>query len=231
MTQTDESPAEAGQLDLDLGADVPVRAAPDAPLIAVIDDEQAARRSTAWLLAGEGYRVLPFADGSDFLAAPLPGHVACVLLDMRMPGMSGLDVLRALDGRDEAPPVIVVTGHADIAMVVAAMRLGAADFIEKPYAPEALLRAIRRSAESRDEARAAQAASCESRALVDRLPVRQRQVLAGIVGGRPNKVIAWQLGLSVRTVEAYRAQLFSRLGARSTAEAVRIALVSGMEAA
>ena len=231
MTQTDTIPAEAGQLDLDLGVAAPVRAAPDAPLVAVIDDEQAARRSTAWLLESEGYRVLPFADGPDFLAAPLPAQVACVLLDMRMPGMSGLDVLRALDGRDDVPPVIVVTGHADIAMVVAAMRLGAADFIEKPYAPDALLRAIRGSAASRDSARAAQAASFESRALVDRLPVRQRQVLAGIVGGRPNKVIAWQLGLSVRTVEAYRAQLFSRLGARSTAEAVRIALTGGLEAA
>lgn len=231
MTQTDAFPAEAGQLDLDLGVAARARAAPDAPLVAVIDDEPAARRSTVWLLEGEGYRVLPFADGADFLAAPLPAQTASVLLDMHMPGMSGLDVLRALAERDDAPPVIVVTGHADIAMVVAAMRLGAADFIEKPYAADALLRAIRGSAASRDEARAAQAASCESRALVDRLPVRQRQVLAGIVGGSPNKVIAWQLGLSVRTVEAYRAQLFSRLGARSTAEAVRIALVGGLEAA
>ncbi len=231
MTATEAFPAEPGQLDLDLGPAAPARAAPDAPLLAVIDDEAAARRSTAWLLESEGYRVLPFAGGDDFLAAPLPEPVDCVLLDMRMPGMGGLDVLRALAGSDDAPPVVVVTGHADIAMVVAAMRQGAADFIEKPYAADALLRAIRRSAASHEEARAARAASCESRALVDRLPVRQRQVLAGIVGGRPNKVIAWQLGLSVRTVEAYRAQLFSRLGARSTAEAVRIALSGGVEAA
>ena len=231
MDQMETFPAEAGQLDLDLGPAASARVEPDGPLIAVIDDERAARLSTAWLLESEGFRVLPFAGGEDFLAAPLPAHVACVLLDMRMPGMSGLDVLRALAGRDDAPPVVVVTGHADIAMVVTAMRLRAADFIEKPYAPEALLRAIRRSAASRAQSSAARAASCESRALVDRLPVRQRQVLAGIVGGRPNKVIAWQLGLSVRTVEAYRAQLFSRLGARSTAEAVRIALTGGVEAA
>lgn len=200
---------------------------PDAPIVAVVDDDDGARLSAEWLLESEGYRVVPFADGEAFLASRLLHKVACVLLDMRMPGLTGLDVLRALAERQDAPAVLVLTGHADIAMVVDAMRLQATDFIEKPYQPEALLRAVESASALGERSRATRARSREAQTLVEGLPERQRQVLAGIAQGRPNKIIAWQLGLSVRTVESYRAQLLDRLGVRSTAEAVRIALSAG----
>lgn len=201
--------------------------APDRPLIAVVDDDDGARLSAQWLLEGEGHRVLPFADGEGFLASPLLGRVGCVLLDMRMPGLGGLDVLRALAGREDGPSALVMTGHGDVAMAVEAMKLGALDFIEKPYQPAGLLQAIARASacQARRGARRAAAARVEG------LSPRQRAVLSGIAAGRPNKIIAYQLGLSVRTVEAYRAQLFERLGVRSTAEAVRVALAAGRAAA
>jgi two-component system, LuxR family, response regulator FixJ len=203
---------------------------PDAPIVAVVDDDDGARLSAEWLLESEGYRVVPFADGEAFLESRLLPLVACVLLDMRMPGLTGLDVLRALAGRQDAPAVLVLTGHADIAMVVDAMRLQATDFIEKPYRPEVLLQAVESASALGVRSRATRARSREARALIDGLPERQRQVLAGIARGNPNKIIAWQLGLSVRTVESYRAQLLEKLGVRSTAEAVRIALAAGAPA-
>jgi two-component system, LuxR family, response regulator FixJ len=195
----------------------------DRSLIAVVDDDDGARLSAQWLLEGEGYRVLPFADGEGFLASPLLKRVSCALLDVRMRGLSGLDVLGALAEREDPPAAVMLTGHAGIPLAVAAMKLGAADFIEKPYKPEALVQAIA-GATARWAARLRRG---EARALVERLPARQRQVLSGIAAGRPNKVIAWEMGLSVRTVESYRAQLLGRLGVRSTAEAVRIALAAG----
>ena len=207
-------------------------AVPDAggsarPVIAVIDDDGAARDSLAFFLQSEGYRTLGFAGGEAFLEARLPELVGCVLLDMRMPGLSGLDVLHALAGRDDGPAVLVLTGHGDVAMAVQAMKLGALDFIEKPYRPAGLVRAIERAAalQARRMARRAAAARVEG------LSRRQREVLAGIAAGRPNKIIAFELGLSVRTVEAYRAQLFERLGVRNTAEAVRLALAAERAAA
>ena len=201
----------------------------DAPLIAVVDDDDGARLSTEWLLESAGYRVLPFADGESFLASRLLHRVTCVLLDMRMPGLSGLDVLEALAGREDSPAVLVLTGHASIPTAVAAMKLQAADVIEKPYAHPALLGAVERALAIGARARASRARKGEARALVDGLPERQRQVLTGMTRGRPNKIIAWELGLSVRTVETYRAQLLDRLRVRSTAEAVRIALAAGLD--
>ncbi len=208
--------------------DTPRRPAPDARVVALVDDDDGARTSTTWFLEGEGYRVLPYPSGDAFLRACVPDQVSCVLLDLRMPGRSGLDVLRALVGRENAPPVVVLTGHADLATAVEAMKLKAADIIEKPYPPEALMAALGSALARHERSRAARAAARDARVLVDGLSERQRQVLAGIVDGKPNKIIAWQLGLSVRTVEAYRAQLFERLGARSTAEAVRIAVAAGV---
>ena len=196
--------------------------------IAIVDDDDAVRTSTARLLESAGHRVLSFASGDDFLRARLPDSLNCILLDMRMPGMSGLEVLRALGEHEHAPSVLVLTGHGDIPMAVEAMKLGAIDFIEKPYAPKALLAAIDSASEHHEQMRAAMEGSREAAALIETLSDRQRQVLAGIVKGRPNKLIAYDLGLSIRTVEAYRAQLLDKLGVRSTAEAVRIAIAAGM---
>jgi len=199
-----------------------------AKFVAIVDDDEAVRHSTAQLIERAGHRIQAFASGDDFLAR-LPDRLDCVLLDLRMPGLSGLDVLKVLAMSDDPPPVLVVTGHGDIALAVKAMRLGAADFFEKPYAPAALLAGIDHACAQRARPRASQAARREAGARLDALSERQRQVLQGIVKGKPNKIIAYELGLSVRTVEAYRAQMMVKLGARSTAEAVRIALAGGLD--
>jgi two-component system response regulator FixJ len=196
--------------------------------IAIVDDDDAVRRSTAKLLESAGHRVLSFASGDEFLRARLPQDVNCILLDIRMPGTNGLDVLRALGEHDHPPSVLVLTGHGDIPMAVEAMRLGALDFLEKPYAPKTLLAAVDSATETHQQSRAHHAGGREAATLVGTLSERQRQVLAGIVKGRPNKLIAFELGLSIRTVEAYRAQLLIKLGVRSTAEAVRIAIAAGL---
>ena len=197
--------------------------------VAVVDDDECTLRSTACLLENEGYRVLRFASGDEFLQAGPPDDLTCVLLDIWMPGRTGLDVLRELARRGWSTPVIVVTGHADIGRAVEAMKLQAFDLIEKPCDPDSLLRALMRAEAVTRDVNAARQASQDAASLVARLTERQRQVLRGIVGGDPNKIIAWKLGLSVRTVEAYRAQLLERLRVRSTIEAVRIAMAAGMD--
>lgn len=194
--------------------------------IAIVDDDDAVRTSTARLLESAGHRVLSFASGDAFLTAKLPDHLSCILLDMRMPGKNGLEVLRAIGGHEHFPSVLVLTGHGDIPMAVEAMKLGALDFLEKPYSPKDLLAAVDSASEYNQQNRASLAGDREAAALVDSLSDRQRQVLAGIVKGLPNKLIAYELGLSIRTVEAYRAQLLEKLGVRSTAEAVRIAIAA-----
>ena len=197
-------------------------------LIAIIDDDEGARLSTAWLLEGEGYRVASFASGDVFLDQRLAEPPACLLLDLRMPGRGGLEVLRVLGAREDAPPVIVLTGHADLPMAVAAMKLKAVDVILKPYQPNQLLEAIEGASAQRAQSDATQMVCQRARLLIDGLSERQRQVLAGVVRGRANKLIAWDLGLSIRTVETYRAQMLERLGVRGTAEAVRVAIAAGM---
>jgi two-component system response regulator FixJ len=201
---------------------------PDRHLVAVVDDDDAVRLSTAHLLDRRGFDVVTFSSGDEFLATDLPGNFNCVLLDLRMPGTDGISVLRMLKDRELRLRIVVLTGHGDISIAVEAMRLGSLDFLEKPYDPKALLEAIDLACASPplmigspiDEA---------AREKVDSLPPRQRDVLRGILKGQLNKIIAHELGLSIRTVEAYRGQLFTNLGVRGTAEAVRFALAAGME--
>jgi two-component system response regulator FixJ len=203
---------------------------PDAR-IAVVDDDDAIRLSTGSLLEGSGYRTALFASGDDFLAGWSPESMVCVLLDLQMPGLDGLGVLRALAERGESPPVLVITGHGCVSVAVEAMKLGAYDFMEKPYGAEDLLDSVARAVASRSDRGDDRAGRARAAALVDSLSARQRQVLLGILKGLPNKIIAFELGLSIRTIEAYRAQLLEKLGARGTAEAVRIALSAGLSAA
>ena len=196
--------------------------------IAVVDPDEQARAAALRLLASEGYRALPFASGDEFLGAGTPDHVLCVVLDVSTPDRQGIEVLRRLAERSAAPPVIVLTGKADIGLVVEAMKLRAIDLIEKPYLPESLLAAVRRAQMLAGEIGSAWQTRREAAELVERLTKRQQQVLHGIVRGEPNKVIAWKLGLSVRTVESYRAQVLARLRARNSADAVRIAIAAGI---
>jgi len=198
--------------------------------IAIVDDDFAVRESTARLIERAGHRTWTYASGEDYLAPPLGEAPDCILLDLQMPGAGGLEVLKVLAERGDAPAVLVLTGHGNIALAVTAMKLGAVDFLQKPYAPEVLLSAIEAACASRAQPRAIEAVGREAAARLESLSPRQRQVLAGIVRGRPNKIIAYELGLSIRTVEAYRAQMLEKLGVHGTAEAVRIALAGGIDA-
>jgi two-component system response regulator FixJ len=200
----------------------------EAAAIAVVDPDEQALAAASRLCESEGYRVLPFASGDEFLRTGPADHVACIVLDISAPDRQGIDVLRRLAERATAPPVIVLTGRADIGLVVEAMKLRAIDLIEKPYLPESLLGAVRRAQILAREINSAWQTRREAAELVERLTRRQQQVLHGIARGEPNKIIAWKLGLSVRTVESYRAQLLARLRARNTADAVRIAIAAGI---
>jgi two-component system response regulator FixJ len=181
------------------------------------------------LLQRIGHAVQTFASGDSFLAAELPSDIGCVLLDIRMPGTDGLAVMRELRQRESALAVIILTGHGDIALAVEAMKLGATDFLEKPYHPDSLQQAINNAFSKSSRSAESQHAANEAREKVEALSARQRDVLKGIVKGKQSKIIAHELDLSTRTVEAYRAQLLAKLGVRGTADAVRIALAAGLE--
>jgi two-component system response regulator FixJ len=238
MYLNDNSPGRSDPFDpIGVGAGVEVfprrivatSGDPTIPVVAIIDDDEGARKSTAWLLEGEGYRTMSFASGDAFLEARLPERLCCALLDLSMPGRGGLEVLRELKFRDVGLPVVVLSGQADLATAVAAMKLDAIDVIQKPYLPDTLLLALEGALALRSHWRTARAVDREARAKIDGLPGRLREVLIGVVRGKANKVIAWEMGLSVRTVEAYRARLFQNLRVRKTAEAVRIAVAAGLE--
>jgi two-component system, LuxR family, response regulator FixJ len=199
----------------------------DTQVVAIVEDDDAVRRSTTALLERAGYRVRAFASGDAFLAAQLPGDSDCILLDMRMPGTNGLGVLRALGSWETMPPVLVLTGHGAVPEAVEAMKLGAADFLEKPYPAQSLLQAIAQALAVRPRTKSGEP-DPQAAAKVATLSQRQLQVLRGILKGQPNKIIAFELSLSIRTVEAYRAQLLEKLGVRGTADAVRLAIAAGM---
>ncbi len=202
---------------------------PVRPTILVVDDDRAVRASTARLLERAGYSVHCFNSGESLLASAILPETAGIVLDIWMPGISGLDVLRRLHERGPVPPVIMLTGGADIPLAVEAMKLGASDFLEKPYRPNRLLDVLKRAGVGSMLVRqSTRVAGGEAAAKVRALTSRQRDVLKRVALGESNKRIANDLGLSIRTVEAYRAQLMHRLGVRSTAAAVRIALLSGL---
>ena len=205
---------------------------PDArKLIFVVDDDQSVRDATARLIRRQGLDVTCFDSGNALVEAVPPVRPDCILLDVRMPGLNGIDVLRTLRQRQDQTPVIVMSGHGDIPLAVEAMREGACDFLEKPYPPDTLIPTIDRAMEhGTTTARAPVSIAPRAFDAVQNLPLRQRQVLAGILCGHSSKIIAYQLGLSTRTVETYRAQLLSRLGARNTSQAVRLALAAGFSA-
>jgi len=200
----------------------------ETPAIAIVDPDEQARADAARLCERGGYRVLQFASGEEFLGAEPSDRVSCIVLDVSTPDRQGIEVLRRMAERRTAPPVIVLTGQADIGLVVEAMKLRAIDLIEKPYQPESLLGAVARAQVSARQIDLAWQTRREAAELVEHLTKRQQQVLQGIARGEPNKIIAWKLGLSVRTVESYRAQVLARLRARNSTDAVRIAIAAGL---
>lgn len=200
---------------------------PHEPLVHVIDDDEAVRESLAFLLGAAGFGVRSYESGEDFLAnidAIAPG---CIVTDVRMPGMSGLELLRYLKQRNLPLPVIVMTGHGDIALAVEAMKAGAVDFIEKPFDDEFIVGAVQAALRHDAEAHARDAERQEIMRRLGELSGRERQVLDGLVAGHANKVIAHNLGISPRTVEVYRANLMTKMEASSLSELVRMALLGG----
>lgn len=190
-------------------------------LVAIVDDDESVRISTAFLLEKAGIRSQSFPSGDAFLAANA-GSFTCVLLDLRMAGADGLFVLQQLADRGSAPPVLVITGHGDIPTGVKAMKLGAYDFLEKPYAPEDLMSALAVAFDCGRGIRDGREVRDRAAGLVEGLSQRQLQVVQGVVRGQHNKVIAFELGLSVRTVETHRAEALKKLGIRTTADLVRL---------
>jgi two-component system, LuxR family, response regulator FixJ len=200
------------------------------PLVYVVDDEASIRDSLAMLLRSVNLASRTFADAKSFLAAWEPRPASCLVADVRMPGMSGIELQEVLRGRGAHLPIIVITGHGDIAMAVRAMKAGAADFIEKPFHDQTLLDAVHRALErSADPSVAAEALDLAAlRSRIAALTPREREVMALVVEGRPNKAVATRLGLSTRTVEVHRAKAMEKMHARSLADLVRMAIACGM---
>jgi two-component system response regulator FixJ len=193
----------------------------------VIDDDEAVRDSLAFLLEAAGMPVHTYESAVLFLeqASSLDG--GCIVTDIRMPDMTGLDLVRHLNERGVRVPVIVITGHGDVPLAVQAMRAGVVDFIEKPFGDEVMLSALRRAIKvGRDEAEQASERR-EIAGRLARLSARERQVLDGLIDGQANKVVAQTLGISPRTVEVYRANLMSKMKASSLPELVRMTLAAG----
>jgi two-component system response regulator FixJ len=194
-------------------------------LVHVVDDDAAVRQSLAFLLGTDGLAVRLHESASAFLAS-VSDPAGCILTDVRMPGIDGIEFLHRLGQRGRMPAVIVMTGHADVAMAVEAMKAGAIDFIEKPFDDELLLASVRSAmTRLRRESDLATEASA-ARKRIGALSERERQVLEGLVAGKANKVIGLDLGISPRTVEIYRANVMTKLQAASLSELVRMALMA-----
>ncbi len=190
----------------------------------VVDDDDGVRTSLGILLDSAGYRAVPFASADDFLAQYDPARPGCLLLDMRMPGMTGMELIEELARRGGFVPVIFITGHGDVPMAVEAMKAGAFDFLQKPFSPRNLLERIERALAADTEARQVLSRTEELRQRYTTLTPREKEVMALIVAGHANKVIAMDLGLSERTVEIHRARVMEKMATRSVAHLVRMAL-------
>jgi len=194
----------------------------------VIDDDDALRESLAFLLSTARIAVATYPSAAAFLEAIPTAELSCVITDVRMPGMSGIDLLKRLREMKIDVPVIVITGHGDVPLAVEAMKVGAIDFLEKPFDDEVLLASVRAAIERRGGAIKRDAERAEIESKLAGLSNRERDVLVGLVAGQANKQIAFDLGISPRTVEIYRANLMSKMQAGSLSELVRMTLIVGM---
>lgn len=192
----------------------------------IVDDEEPVRKSLAFLLTMAGFTVRVHESATTFVDAAPSIRNGCLVTDLRMPDMSGVELLRQLGAMPAHIPSIVITGHGDVPMAVAAMKAGALDFIEKPFEDEVLIEAIKRAAAKlSSEPGGEDVAAIRTR--LERLSEREREVLSGVVAGLPNKTIAYDLDISPRTVEVHRANVMSKMEARSLPELVRMALAAG----
>ena len=203
----------------------------DQRLVHLVDDDAAIRRSVGFMLKTSGHRVETYASGDELLRNSSKLSSGCILLDIRMPGMDGLEVQQALQEKGVILPVIIMTGHGDVSLAVKAMKAGAVDFIEKPFGKDALLASLdeayrRLSHKSLTDDRARDAV-----VHLKALTGRERDVLDGLAQGLPNKTIAYDLGISPRTVEIHRARVMDKMQARSLSELVRLAIAAGIASA
>lgn len=199
-------------------------------LIHIVDDEDAIRRSASFMLKTSGYAVETWSSGVAFLKEVRHAEHGCVLLDVRMPEVDGLEVQKILTERGVTMPVIILTGHGDVSIAVRAMKMGAVEFIEKPFEKAALVGAIEAAFERIAAADDASARAAEAQTILGALTPREREVLEGLAQGLPNKTIAYDLGISPRTVEVHRANVMIKLDVRSLSDALRIAFAAGLGA-
>jgi FixJ family two-component response regulator len=190
----------------------------------VVDDDEAVRDSLQWLLEGKDYRVRCFDSAESFLSRYDPREVACLIVDIRMGGMTGLELQDRLIERKSPLPIVFITGHGDVPMAVNTMKKGAMDFIQKPFNEEELLGLVERMLDQAREAFAGHQQAASRDALLAKLTGREAQVLERIVAGRLNKQIADDLGISIKTVEAHRANIMEKLNANTVADLLKIAL-------
>ena len=200
----------------------------DKAIVHVIDDDDAVRQSLAFLLGTAGIDVQTYESAVAFLDVADKVKLGCVITDVRMPELSGVDLLRRLRELKLGVPVIVITGHGDVPLAVEAMKIGAVDFLEKPFDDEVLLASVRSALNQLDRDSKRQAERSEIEGRLATLSSRERDVLEGLVAGHANKQIAYDLGISPRTIEIYRANLMTKMQAASLSDLVRMALIAGI---
>lgn len=194
----------------------------------IVDDDPAVRRSTSFFLTTAGFKPQPYSSGRDFLddvPALAPG---CVLLDIRMPDLDGLQVIESFGQHMAKLPVVVMTGHGDVEIAVKAMKLGAIDFLQKPFEESVMLEVLEREFSNLGEQVRGFEERAKAQQLIKRLTPRETEVLRGLIGGLSNKVLAFELDLSTRTIEMHRAHMMGRLGAKSLSDALSTAFAAGL---
>lgn len=195
-------------------------------IVHIIDDDGAARDSLAFLLGTDGYQTAVYESGVKFLEIAGSLKSGCIITDVRMPEIDGITLLRQLKQASVTLPIIVITGHGDIPLAVEAMKIGAVDFIEKPYDDNQMLSSVRRALESGNRASVRQGEIAEINQRLASLTGREQQVLQGLIDGKANKIIAFDLSISPRTVEIYRANVMTKMKASSLSDLVRMTLVA-----
>lgn len=195
-----------------------------APLLCIVDDDEPFRDSLRWLLESAGYRVAAYLTAERFLAEYIPGDASCLLLDVRMPGLSGLELQQELNRRGEPLPIIFITGHGHVPMAVRALQNGAFHFLEKPFKDSELLEVIKRAIAAYSDTSTKQVRRQSAAARLKTLSEREREVMELVITGRKNKQIADELRVSIKTVEAHRAHVMEKMGVRTVAELVQQAL-------
>jgi len=198
------------------------------PTVFIVDDDEAVRKGLCLLLKSVSIRTETFSSAQEFMDAYNPARTGCLVLDVRMPGMSGLDLQTHLAEKGYKIPIIIITGHGDVPMAVRAVKMGAVDLIEKPFRDQVLLECVQKALKLDTEQRTQQRECDDIRERLSQLTPREKQIMQMVVDGKPNKVIASELGLSQKTVEFHRAHVMSKTQAGSVAELVRLAIKVGM---